>query len=68
MSDLSDFINNSELSLMRQSNFATPNFIQRLKSTNRKHILNWQNKNQISTHKMSYADIDGQEYVYPNIQ
>ena len=42
-----------------------PNFIKRLEDPNRKFIINWENPEQIATHKMSWAD---DEVVYPNIQ
>jgi hypothetical protein len=43
-------------------------FVNRLKDPNRKTIVNWENPNQISTHKMAYSEVDGKTYVYPMIQ
>lgn len=49
-----------------------PPFLKRIKDVNRKTIPNWENSNQISTHKLSWAsmNIDGNDkyIVYPQIQ
>ncbi len=44
-------------------------FVSRLKDPNRNVIKNWENPNQVSTHKMSWAtNSKGQAIVFPNIQ
>lgn len=59
-------------SLIDLLNSSEANFVQRLKDYNRKYITNWQNPEQISTHKLSYGleEVDGknQWVVYPKIQ
>lgn len=56
---LNEFINNI--------NNSNANFISRLKDKNRNYIKDW-NSNRISTHKMSYAEVDGKYIIYPEIQ
>ena len=50
-------------------NTSKANFISRLKDPNRKTIKNWENKDQVSTHKLSYAtDDSGRAIVFPMVQ
>lgn len=69
---LRNYIVNSPLYFMRQSNFTTPNFVQRLKDPNRQTIPNWEVPGQVATHKMSYGTIgfDNEDVniVYPLVQ
>ena len=50
-------------------NTSKANFVSRLKDPNRKTIKNWENKGQVSTHKLSYAtDDSGRAIVFPMVQ
>ena len=44
------------------------NFVSRLKEDNLRTIPNWENPDEVSSHKMSYGERDGKFIVYPNIQ
>lgn len=45
------------------------NFAKRLRDKNRKHITNWEDTTQISTHKLGVAtDNKGNHYIYPEVQ
>lgn len=50
------------------NNRSNADFVNRLKDPERKTIPDWENKNNIATHKLSYAEIDGQNIVYPEVQ
>lgn len=55
--------------LIDRTNKKSVDFINRLKDPNRKYIKDWENPNNIATHKMSWATDDkGNAIVYPNVQ
>ena len=54
--------------LINRTNQKSINFVNRLKYPNRKFITNWENPNQIATHKMSWATDDKGAIIYPNVQ
>ena len=54
--------------LINRTNQKSINFVNRLKDPNRKFITNWENPNQIATHKMSWATDDKGAIIYPNVQ
>jgi hypothetical protein len=54
--------------LINRTNQKNIDFINRLKDPNRKFITNWENQNQIATHKMSWATDDKGATIYPNVQ
>lgn len=67
MSD--EIISDDKISFINDINKrSNADFLKRLKDPNRKYINNWKNPNEISTHKMSWAEIDGMGIVYPEIQ
>ena len=43
-------------------------FVNRAKDSNRTWIQDWENKNKIATHKLSWAEDNGKVIVYPNVQ
>lgn len=50
-------------------NKSDKNFAKRLRDKNRKHIINWEDTTQISTHKLGVAtDNKGNNYIYPEVQ
>jgi hypothetical protein len=49
-------------------NKSDANFVQRLKDENRQVISDWINKDDVATHKMSWATEDNHVVVYPNVQ
>ena len=49
-------------------NKSNTNFAKRLLQTNRSYIKNWENKNQISTHKLSVGSNDNGYFIYPEVQ
>lgn len=56
------------LQLVNRTNTKNIDFVNRLKDPNRKFITNWENQNQIATHKMSWATDDKGAIIYPNVQ
>ena len=54
--------------LINRTNQKSIDFVNRLKDPNRKFITNWENPNQITTHKMSWATDDKGAIIYPNVQ
>lgn len=51
------------------NNRSSADFVQRLKDPNRKFIKDWENSDNIATHKMSWATVDnGDAIVFPNVQ
>lgn len=57
------------LQLINRTNQKNVDFINRLKDPNRKFIPNWENLNEITTHKMSWAtDANNKAIIYPQVQ
>lgn len=54
--------------LIELANKSNANFINRLKDPNRNFIKDWENSNNIATHKLGYGEIDNKFYVYPEVQ
>ena len=49
-------------------NESNTNFAKRLLQTNRSYIKNWENKNEISTHKLGVGSDDNGYFIYPEVQ
>lgn len=47
---------------------SSADFVNRAKDPNRMWIQDWENKNKIATHKLSWAEVNGKTIVYPNVQ
>lgn len=54
--------------LNRINSTSKANFVQRLKDSNRKYIMDWSGVGDLSTHKLSYATDENGAIVYPNVQ
>ena len=52
----------------RVNTTSNANFVQRLKDPNRKTIRDWSGKNEIATHRLSYATDDNGAIIYPEVQ
>ena len=50
------------------NNRSKSNFVQRLNSSERQHIQDWENPNKIATHKMSWATEGEKAIVFPMVQ
>lgn len=50
------------------NNRSKANFVQRLNSSERQHIQDWENPNKIATHKMSWATEGEKAIVFPMVQ
>lgn len=50
------------------NNRSNADFVNRLKNPDREFIKNWENPNEIATHKMSYSEDDNGAIVYSNVQ
>lgn len=54
--------------LIQRINKKNPNFVQRLQDPDRKHIQNWTNPRQISTHKLSWYSDGDAAIIVPDIK
>ena len=55
--------------LIRSINFrSNANFVRRLQNPNRATIRDWQNSNNVATHKLGWATDENGAIVFPNVQ
>ena len=54
--------------IAEQVNKSNARFVARLKDPKRQVIADWENPNQIATHKLGYFENNGKTYIYPNVQ
>ena len=53
--------------LLQRVNKSGADFVQRLNDPDREYIQDWVDKDDIATHKMSWAEDDNGAIVYPNV-
>lgn len=59
---------NGEYKDARKKNLPRPEFWDRLRDSNRGFIQDWENPQEIATHKLSYGEVDGNIVIYPEVQ
>lgn len=59
--------NSTAVEALRKANASEANFVKRLKNPNREYIQDWENPDNIATHKLAYVTTDDGAIVFPEV-